>query len=271
MDDMLRELVALEALVGGAGASHAPVQHAPVVAGAGGKQATSLQVALGDDAALPEDPRRPWRPTTPPRKSQRRSLDPAVVDTKRQDADAVEADTPGATGVAEAAETGAKSAPKAVRYDDAPWKKKAAAKPLVPKPPKFPPTAAQMLPMPPTSKVPGTPPPAAPAAGEDEGRHWRPTGGRDGQGRFGARGRHANTWWFEERQKAFKQGPAAQAAFYAKYGKAKGQPLYQEPPQKKAKEPEAEAGPPMPKATHMLSASLPAPPPPPSPASWRAS
>ena len=54
MDDMLRELVALEALVGGAGASHAPVQHAPAVAGAGGKQATSLQVALGDDAALPD-------------------------------------------------------------------------------------------------------------------------------------------------------------------------------------------------------------------------
>ena len=131
----------------------------------------------------------------------------ARIDTKRQDADAVEADTPDATGVAEAAETGAadvdaKSAPHAVRYDDAPWNKlKAAAKPrLVPKPPKFPPpTSAQNLPMPPTSKGSGTPP-----RDENEGRPWRPTGGRDGKGRYGARGLHSNSWWFEERQKAIK-------------------------------------------------------------------
>ena len=41
-----RELAALEALVGGVDASHAPVQHAPAAAGAGGEQATTTEMTL---------------------------------------------------------------------------------------------------------------------------------------------------------------------------------------------------------------------------------
>ena len=277
MDHLLRELAELEALAGGGGASNTPVQHAPADAGDGGKQATTVQIEIGDDSAEHDrDPRRRARGKaargSDPRaaKSQRRS-----VDTERQDADAREAET----GVAEASATGAvgadaKSAEMAVRYADAPWhqaKQTAAEQPLVPTPPKGPPPPAQYLAMPPTSKaVQGPPPRAAPATGGDEGHtaardeaegprsYWRPTGGRDGTGRFGARGLHANSWWFEARQKAFNKGPAALKAFYAEFGKAKGQPLY--------KEPDGKSGPPTRKATtHMPIASLQSPPPPPPP------
>ena len=99
---------------------------------------------------------------------------------------------------------------------------------------------------------------------------WRSRPGHINGGRWGSRGHHSHTWWFEARAEATRQGTVSLARFYDLYGKAAGQGMGapKAAPPKEASPPKASCAPACggyapPTAKARLSPPPPPPPPPP--------